>query len=238
MPNLTWNPDLVARSYDVKKNGIIDSLKIDAAALAALDTSKDGKVSVDELSAGIAKDTIVISQGAVTLAKGKLQASTAGKLNESIDASNKVIYAASRDLDDLDVSAKKSKQPDINWAIEQYNRGVAIINQFNAVVSRSFSGPSRHETEVMNDLRAKMGRYDGLAERIKGINPDAQRDQLALQARSVYEAAVDHLQGGEEPAGPEIGRVSVDMDRIAKNAAGIGQQAQRDKALLDSPSID
>ncbi len=62
MSGIRLDSKLVAAGFDKNRNGIVsDELKIDAP----IDASGDGKVSVDELAAAIAKDQVVISAGAV-----------------------------------------------------------------------------------------------------------------------------------------------------------------------------
>jgi len=73
MGDLTLNPNLVAKSFDANKNGVVsDDLKVHPEAMERIDANKDGKVSVEELASGIGNDRVVVKDGQVKPAKGSL----------------------------------------------------------------------------------------------------------------------------------------------------------------------
>jgi len=64
------NYNLIARSFDSNKNGVIDELKASHKIKERVDANADGNISVDELAQGLRTDAVEIQNGNLVEGKG------------------------------------------------------------------------------------------------------------------------------------------------------------------------
>lgn len=234
MSDLTFNAALVAKSFDANNNNQVqDDIKFSAAALAKVDTDKNGQVSVAELTTAIEKDAVVISNGAANVPKGKVTIANILGASDALDNANSAVVQAVEQLKPLEAASAKRGQ--YLKLIQARNAQLGQSEQmFTMAINMSkdrWTGETIKDDTFYRavngrkDVQARMRANNELYKTVSRMDATAPKATLQAKAREIYDIGVKMTAIGKTTSKSEIAQMKAQLSAISATVAATGEDA-------------
>ncbi|MBC7545985.1 MAG: hypothetical protein H7338_24920 [Candidatus Sericytochromatia bacterium] len=237
MSDLTFAANLVAKSFDTNKNGQVqDDVTFTPAALAKVDSDKNGQVSVAELTAAIETDSIVISGGAASIPKGKVTVPNILGASDALDNANTAVLTAQAPIQSLaghNVTGMRNQIRARNGQIETssslYRRAINMSYDKDATFYQCVNGIKSNDSKVRanNQVEAQLG----------NINPGAATAVLQSSARQIYDIGVSMSKLTKSSSKSEVAQLKARLQVATNTVAAAGTEAQGSVDLIKNFNV-
>jgi hypothetical protein len=243
---LTFTAALVAKSFDANNNGQVqDEVKFAAAALAKVDTDKNGQVSVAELTTAIESDSLIISNGEAKLPKGKVTVANIMGSSDALDAANSAVIQSQEQLKPLQKwdSGRKNIITNASYRNQELDMSVKMFTKAIAMSTDSWTGETIKDDTYYRAVNGRKGAQGKIAannamvRQISGLSPAPMQATLQAKAREVYDIGVKMTTFTKATSKSEVAQVKAQLTAITGTVVAAGTSAVDAVNVLNNSHI-
>jgi hypothetical protein len=234
MSDLTFSAALVAKSFDANNNNQVqDDVKFSAAALAKVDTDKNGQVSVAELTTAIETDKVVISNGQANVPKGKVTIANILGASDALDNANSAVVQTQEQLKPLQKwdSGRKNIIANAQLRNTELDYSNALFTKAIQMSTDRWTGETiKDDTyyRAVNGRKANNQRIaanNAMVQQISGLSPAPLQATLQTKAREIYDIGVKMTTLTKTSSKSEVAQLKAQLTAITSTVAAAGTTA-------------